>query len=208
MAAMVVHDGRMAHAGFFADKSTLVGERVVLRSFEAGDIDAMGTILADPEVLTLTGSVHTTAEAHGRAAILDSATRQWDETRAEQPDRLDLAIIEQASSACVGEVVLNELSPENDSCSFRILIGPAGRDGGLGTEATRLIIGHAFRTTTLHRIELEVFAFNPRAQHVYERSGFALEGRRRDAHRFDGEYVDALTMSIIRSEHLDADGLK
>jgi len=90
---MVVHDGQMANAGFFADKPTLAGERV-LRSFEARDIEAMGAILADPEVLTLTGSVHTTAEAHGRAAILDSATRQWYETRADQPDRLDLAIIE------------------------------------------------------------------------------------------------------------------
>ncbi|MBC7763359.1 MAG: GNAT family N-acetyltransferase [Candidatus Saccharibacteria bacterium] len=198
----------MANAGFFADKPTIAGGRVALRSFEAGDIDAMGSILADPEVLTLTGSVHTTVEAHGRKAILDSATRQWYETRAEQPDRLDLAIIEQASSACVGEVVLNELNPENDSCSFRILIGSAGRDRGLGTEATRLIIRHAFRTTTLHRIELEVFAFNPRAQHVYERSGFTLEGRRRHAHKFDGEYVDALTMSILRSEYLDADGHK
>ena len=205
---MIVHDGRMTNAGFFADKPTLVGERVVLRAFAPGDIDAMGAILADPEVLILTGSVHTTSEAGGRASILDSATRQWYETRAEQPDRLDLAIIGRASSTCVGEVVLNELSPDNDNCSFRILIGPAGRDRGLGTEATRLIIRHAFRTTTLHRIELEVFAFNPRAQHVYERSGFALEGRRRHAHKFDGKYVDALTMSILRSEYLDADGLK
>lgn len=107
----------------------------------------------------------------------------------------------------MGEVVLNELSPENDCCSFRILCGPAWRDRGLGTEATRLIIRHAFRTTTLHRIELEVFALNPRAQHVYERSGFIIEARRRDSNRFDEEYLDALTMSILRPEHLDADKL-
>ncbi|WP_104197124.1 GNAT family N-acetyltransferase [Cryobacterium sp. M15] len=191
----------MGTTGFFADKPTIAGGRVFLRSFRAGDIDAMGVILADPEVLILTGSVHTTAEAHGRTAVLDSATRRWYETRAEQPDRLDLAIIDQASSTCVGEVVLNELNPDNDSCSFRILIGPTGRDRGLGTEATRLITQHAFQTTTLHRIELEVFAFNPRAQHVYERSGFTFEGKRRDAHKFDGDYIDALTMSILRSEN-------
>ena len=196
-----MHDKRMGTAGFFADKPTIAGGRVLLRSFRAGDIDAMGVILADPEVLILTGSVYTTREAHGRTAVLDSATRRWYETRAEQPDRLDLAIIDQASSTCVGEVVLNELSPDNESCSFRILIGPAGRDRGLGTEATRLIIQHAFRTTTLHRIELEVFAFNPRAQHVYEHSGFTFEGKRRDAHKFDGDYIDALTMSILRSEN-------
>ncbi len=205
MTAAVVHDGRMVLLGPFAVKPTLAGGGILLRPFEPRDIDEMGSILADPEVLTLTGSVHTSAEAHGRSATLDQATRHWYETRSGQSDRLDLAIIDQASTTCVGEAVLNELSLENDGCSFRILIGPAGRDRGLGTAATRLIIQHAFRTTSLRRIELEVFAFNPRAQHVYERAGFTLEGRRRDAHKFDGEYVDALTMSILRSETIGLD---
>ncbi len=197
----MMHAWRMGSIEFFADKPTLVGKRILLRAFASADIDLMGGILADPEVLTLTGTVHTTAAARGRSAILDSKTRQWYETRAEQPDRLDLAIIDQASSTCVGEVVLNELTTENDSCSFRILIGPAGRNRGLGTEATQLIVQHAFQTTPLHRIELEVFAFNPRAQHVYERSGFIIEGVRRDAHKFDGRYVDTIIMSILRPEN-------
>ena len=196
----MMHAGRMGSIGFFADKPTLADKRVLLRAFASANIDAMGVTLADPEVLIFTGSVHTTAAARGRSAVLDAETRHWYETRAEQPDRLDLAIIDRASSTCVGEAVLNELTPENDSCSFRILIGPAGRDRGLGTEATRLIVQHAFRTTPLHRIELEVFAFNPRAQHVYEGSGFILEGIRRDAHKFDGRYVDAIIMSILRPE--------
>ncbi|TFD52233.1 N-acetyltransferase [Cryobacterium frigoriphilum] len=190
----------MTDPRFFAEKPTLTGERVLLCSFTPREIEAMGAILADPDVLILTGSVHTSADAHTRSTALDSATRRWYETRADQPDRLDLAIVDRATSVCVGEAVLNELSPENDSCNFRILIGPAGRDRGLGTEATRLIIRHAFQATSLHRIELEVFAFNPRAQHVYESAGFALEGRRRDAHKFDNGYVDALTMSILRPE--------
>jgi len=185
----------------FAKKPVLRGARVMLRSFERPDIDAMAAILADPEVLTLTGSVHTTADAHDRAPILDPATRSWYQTRAEQSDRLDLAIIDLATASCVGEAVFNNLSAENDSCNFRILIGPDGRDRGLGSETTRLMVHHAFGTTILNRIELEVFAFNPRAQHVYQRSGFVLEGRRRQAHRFDGQYVDALTMSILRSEN-------
>ncbi|MBC7723350.1 MAG: GNAT family N-acetyltransferase [Burkholderiaceae bacterium] len=184
----------------FARKPTLAGDRVILRPFETTDIDAMGPVLADPEVLILTGSVHTSAEAHGRSADLDAATREWYETRAAQSDRLDLAIIDRESSACVGEVVLNELHVENDSCNFRILIGPAGRDRGLGTEATRLILDHAFATTQLNRIGLEVFAFNPRAQRMYRGAGFALEGTRRAAHRFDGAYVDAVIMAIIRSD--------
>ncbi len=40
----------------FAGKPTLVGDRVVLRPFRPDDVDAMGSVLADPEVLRLTGS--------------------------------------------------------------------------------------------------------------------------------------------------------
>jgi RimJ/RimL family protein N-acetyltransferase len=184
----------------FSAKPTLVGERVVLRPFAPADIDAMAAVLADPEVSRLTGSVHTSAEATGRPSVHDDATRRWYETRADQDDRLDLAIVDRASDRCVGEVVLNQWEPENQACSFRILVGPEGRDRGLGSEATRLMLRHAFTATDLFRVELSVFAFNPRARHVYERAGFTVEGTRRAALVFDGERVDDLVMAVLRPQ--------
>ena len=68
-------------------------------------------------------------------------------------------------------MVLNGLDPDNESCNFRILLyGDANRDRGLGTEATRLILRHAFENVGLHRVDLEVYEFNPRARRVYKRS--------------------------------------
>ena len=184
----------------FAVKPTLLGERTVLRPFTGADIAAMGPVLADPEVLRLTGSVHTTREATSRPPVLTERELEWYRTRKDQPDRLDLAIVDLASDECVGEAVLNDLSDVDQTCGFRILVGPRGRGRGLGTEATRLIVHHAFRPTDLHRIELEVYAFNPRARRVYEKVGFVVEGRRRDALRFDDERVDAIMMSVLRPE--------
>ena len=60
--------------------------------------------------------------------------------------------------------------------------------------------------STLHRVELELYAFNPRAQHVYARAGFRVEGRRRDAFVFDGERVDAIMMAVLRPEAESAVG--
>ena len=68
------------------------------------------------------------------------------------------------------------------------------------TEATRLVLGHAFEELGLHRVSLEVFAFNPRAQRAYEKVGFVTEGVRRDALRFDGEWVDSVLMSVLDHE--------
>lgn len=181
-------------------KPTLEGRLVVLRPFTEADISAMGPVLADPDVQILTGSVASRAQADGASVILDERTLAWYRSRAAQGDRLDLAIVDVQSGECVGEAVLNEVDPENHSCNFRILMGPAGRGRGLGTEATRLILDHAFATTELHRIELEVYSFNPRARRAYEKAGFVAEGVRRDALLFDGEWINAEVMSVLRSD--------
>lgn len=63
-----------------------------------------------------------------------------------------------------------------------------------------MLLTHAFETTNINRIELDVYAFNPQARHVYERNGFIYEGRKRSALKFDGDYVDAIVMSILHSD--------
>jgi RimJ/RimL family protein N-acetyltransferase len=75
-----------------------------------------------------------------------------------------------------------------------------GRGRGLGTEATRLIVGYGFDQLGLHRIELEVYAFNPRARRAYEKVGFVAEGVLRDALWWDGEWVDAVVMSMLETD--------
>jgi len=185
-------------------KPTLTGSLVVLRPFTVADIEAMGTILADPDVLRLTGSVHTSADAHAAEDVLDTRSRAWYASRGEQTDRLDLAVVDRIDGVCVGEVVLNDWRPHDQTINLRILLGASGRGRGLGSEAVRLMVDHAFTSSDVHRIELEVYAFNARAMHVYERVGFVVEGRRRDALVFDGERIDALIMAILRPDWLAA----
>ncbi|NJC21624.1 RimJ/RimL family protein N-acetyltransferase [Arthrobacter pigmenti] len=59
---------------------------------------------------------------------------------------------------------------------------------------------HAFDVVGVHRIGLEVYAFNPRAQRVYEKCGFRMEGRRRDALYWDGEWIDAIMMGLLAAD--------
>ncbi|MFU8850345.1 GNAT family N-acetyltransferase [Micromonospora sp. SL1-18] len=163
----------------FSVKPTLTGDRVILRPFVDDDVAAFQVAIADPEVVRLTGS------PPGEKFDLNRL-RAWYGSRNSQTDRLDLAVVDKATGECVGEVVLNEWDGHNRSCNFRTLIGPAGRDRGLGTEAVRLIVGYGFEQLGLHRTSLEVFAFNPRARRVYEKVGFVAEGTLRQVLR-DGE---------------------
>ncbi len=57
-------------------------------------------------------------------------------------------------------------------------------------------MGHAF-AVGLHRVELDVYAFNTRARHVYEKLGFVLEGTKRQALRFDDGWVDCHVMGLL-----------
>ncbi|HEY7430854.1 MAG TPA: GNAT family protein [Streptosporangiaceae bacterium] len=174
----------------FADKPTLTGELVLLRPVQAAD--AAGLAAVDAETLRLTGS-HLTASL--------AELERWYGSRAGHDDRIDLSIIDRATGQWAGEVVLNELDPHNRSCGFRILLGSArARGRGLGTEATRLVLAHAFEQAGVHRVELEVYDFNPRARHVYTKVGFRHEGTKRHALYWDGEWVDAHLMSILSSE--------
>ncbi|MGG5258370.1 GNAT family N-acetyltransferase [Phycicoccus avicenniae] len=178
-----------------ARKPVLEGRLVRLRPFSVDDVPAMAEILSDPEVRRLTGSVESTAEAEEPEPV-DERLTSWYATRAEQPDRLDLAVVDLATGRVVGEVVLNELDADARTANLRCLVGPEGRGRGLGTEALRLLCEHALGPAGLRRLTLEVFEFNPRALHVYETLGFVETGRRPDALVFDGVSVGAVDMEL------------
>ena len=71
---------------------------------------------------------------------------------------------------------------------------------GYGTDAMRLIVGFGFREVGLHRIQLGVYSFNPRAIAAYRKAGFIEEGRRREAIYHDGHWYDNVQMSILEHE--------
>ena len=176
----------------FAEKPTLVGDLVLLRPVAAEDAPGLIEMLHDEEGNRLTGT---------HADFEPDVAENWYATRAEHDDRLDLAVVERASGAYVGEVVLNELDADNRACGFRIcLIGPRAFGRGFGTEATRLVLAHAFDTVGINRVELEVYDFNPRARHVYEKVGFVHEGTKRQALLWDGAWVDAHLMAMLASD--------
>ena len=89
---------------------------------------------------------------------------------------------------------------ENGSALYHITIGESDAWGqGYGTEATQLMLDHAFGTLGLHRIALFVFEFNERAMRAYQRCGFVVEGRARESIWRDGRWWDELAMSVLQS---------
>lgn len=176
------------------EKPILIGERVVLRPITVADAAGMFEGLADEEGMRLTGTQDTFTFEQVEA-FCDRISKA--------DDRYDYAVTlkEDPGSKYIGEVVLNEVDEENRSASFRIAMQSKAVYGkGYGTESTKLILKFGFETLKLHRIELEVYDFNPRAQHVYEKVGFVKEGVRRDVLMWQGKYQSAILMSILEDD--------
>ncbi len=186
----------------FIRKPILEGKKVILRPFNIKDWEKMLLILAEPEVNRLTGLVVNDQEANGALSPEEmEKIKEWYLSRNEQTDRLDLAIIEKENEALVGEVVFNEYDETTGNVNFRILIGEAGRDKGLGTEATEIFLRYGFEVLGLHKVELEVYSFNPRAERVYRKNGFILEGVKREAFRYNDMYIDTHIYGMLKDDY-------
>jgi diamine N-acetyltransferase len=170
-------------------KPTLVGEKAILRPFKSEDISDMEECLKDPEVIKLTGS---------DSSYDKESTIEWYNTRNIQEDRLDLAIEDKDGHFVIGEAVMNLYDAEKNSMNYRILIGPRGRDRGIGSEVTRLMINYVFENTDLKQISLSVYEFNPRAQRVYEKIGFVLESIDKADLEYEGVMIDSYNMVLTR----------
>jgi RimJ/RimL family protein N-acetyltransferase len=179
----------------FIPDVVLEGQQVRLRPFEERDLNLAWDMLNEPEGRRLTGT---------HATFTREAADRWYRSRGEDDDRLDLVVASRHDDRLVGEAVLNDLDGDNHSCAFRIsLAGPSVFGRGYGTEATKLIIDHAFQIG-IHRVSLQVFDFNTRAQRVYEKAGFTVEGVLRDALYWDGAYHDAVLMAILADDNATA----
>ncbi|GHN20606.1 hypothetical protein ME784_11210 [Lactobacillus delbrueckii] len=71
---------------------------------------------------------------------------------------------------------------------------------GIGSWAVEVSRDFAFDQLHLHRLELDVFSFNLRAEKAYLRAGFKREGVLRDAVFDRGKYADDILMAILEDD--------
>lgn len=170
----------------------LTGERVHLRPLETRDAPVIVTWFNDP-------GVRRTLQVY-RPLTVD-AEIEWLERTARSDRDLVLGIVPRGTQRLIGVVGLHGIDLRHRHAGFGITIGETGEWGkGYGTDATAVLVAHAFDTLNLNRVWLHVYEFNERGRHAYERVGFVLEGTLRQAHFNDGRYWDVHTMAVLRSD--------
>jgi RimJ/RimL family protein N-acetyltransferase len=81
-----------------------------------------------------------------------------------------------------------------------LAVHPDFRGRRLADRAARLFQRHLIFDLGYHRLQLEVYGFNERAQVHAERSGFVREGVRRKAYWRNDEWVDGVIYGLVRED--------
>jgi RimJ/RimL family protein N-acetyltransferase len=173
----------------------IYGERIRFRAPEREDLPLFKDWINDPEV----------RQGISMYAPMSMAREEewFEEMLKRPPDEMPFTIETEVDGAwkAIGNCGFFNLDWRTRSTEFGIMIGEKAHwNKGYGTEAVGLLLRHGFDTLNLNRITLKVYASNKRAIRTYEKAGFVKEGVMREEQFYDGEYIDVIFMSVLRSE--------
>jgi RimJ/RimL family protein N-acetyltransferase len=172
---------------------SMEGSLVVLRHHRMDDLPHVRRWYRDLDLARLT--------RYSLQPMTDEEVDRFFHGRLMSPESVAYAIEIRETGRLIGLTTFSNLDPDNGSVLFHISLGePDARGQGYGTEATRLMLQLAFERIGLYRVSLSVFGFNERAIRSYQKAGFRLEGRAREAIVRDGERFDELSMGILAPE--------
>src|SRR5262245_46326660 len=171
----------------------LTGQSVLLRPPRPEDVAARLALGTHPEIVRMYG---------GSSSDVRPLTAEVAERWVQGLMRHEYAWIIEAGSL-IGHVRLDRVDLRDRRASLAIGIEDFARLGkGLGTETIRLVQQYAFGELGLHRLSVRVVDYNHRAIRAYEKCGFVIEGREREAAFVDEQWYDDVMMGIVDREYL------
>ncbi len=170
----------------------LSGDRVLLRPVSQADAAARLSLGQDPALAELYGIDPATLGAYG-----ERQAKAWAERASRSPHSWAI----EHGGALIGEVRLDAVNLHDRRASLAIGLFEQQRLGqGLGSEAMRLVLTHAFDGLGLHRVGVRVLASNTRAIRAYEKLGFQYEGRERETAFVRGQWLDDMMLGLLARE--------
>jgi RimJ/RimL family protein N-acetyltransferase len=170
-------------------------ERLVLRPFEEGDLDALYALQSDAE----------------SARWLYKEPRTLDETRAllerkiagdrfsAEGDWLSAAVIAREAGHFVGDMSMQLLSKEHKACEIGFIFDRAHHGRGYATEAGRAFLACAFGLG-FHRVIGRVEPRNTASCRVLEKLGLRLEAEFVENEWIKGEWQSERVYAMLERE--------
>ncbi len=171
-------------------------ERLHLRPFEPGDLDALVAIHGDPDVVRfLYWDVRDRDELRGVLAEKQERT-----AIEKEGDGLNLAVVLRATGELVGDVTLFWRSEQHHQGEVGYIFHPGHGGRGYATEATGALLRLGFEELGLHRICGRLDGRNTASARVLERLGMRREAHMVENEFVKGEWTDELVYALLDRE--------
>jgi RimJ/RimL family protein N-acetyltransferase len=171
-------------------------ERLLIRAFDAADLDAAHRYQSDPEVTRFLPY-----EPRDRPT-LQAKIAEWSGRRrvATEGDYLDLAVERAEDGLLLGDVFFALRSVQHELGVVGWVFAPESRGRGYATEAAGALLSLAFDTMGLHRVMAELDPRNTASAAVCARLGMREEAHFVEDYRTKGEWADTSNWAMLDRE--------
>jgi RimJ/RimL family protein N-acetyltransferase len=186
----------------FAPAYPVPTERLLLRPYQPGDVDAVHAYQSLPDrVRYVPYPARTREDVVERVASAASATA----INAEG-DAILLVVTLRETGAVIGDVVLFYRSALHRTGEIGYILHPEHGGRGYATEAARALLGLGFDGLGLHRVIARVDARNAASIAVLRRLGMRQEAHLVQNEWFKDEWTDEIDFAMLAEEWESADG--
>ena len=169
----------------------LIGEKLYLSPVDKNDFELFTNWINDMEVSLGTLQSEKIIGLDEEKEILERLSRGG----------ITFTIVDMETNKAIGYTGFPQYDYVNRNASVAITIGDKSYwRKGYGQEAIKILQKFAFEELNLHKLELEVHAYNEKAYNCYKKCGFVEEGRKRENFYINGKYTDTVFMGILKSE--------
>jgi RimJ/RimL family protein N-acetyltransferase len=169
-------------------------ERLILRRFDGGDLDAFHAYHSLPETARfLPGPAKTYTQSMERVGRYANFSFE------KEGDWVALAIEDAARPGLLGEVVLKWL-PGVGQGEVGWTLAPGARGNGYATEAADAVLELGFEELGMHRIEARLDELNVASAELCTRLGMRQEARHVDKWHYKGQWATELIYAILADE--------
>ena len=168
----------------------LVGTKVTLRALRASDAPSLLAMLTTEEVTRFISPPPTTVEGFER--FIAWTHRMW-----EAGTYACFAVTAAGCDTAIGIFQVRELEPGFGSAEWGFAIGSPFWGTGAFKDGAELVLGFAFDTLKVHRLEARCAVQNGRGNGALRKIGAVQEGVLRKSFQKDGRYLDQVLYAIV-----------
>jgi RimJ/RimL family protein N-acetyltransferase len=180
----------------FAPDYPIVTERLLLRPFRRGDVDAVFSYRSREDVAQYLFDRPMNHDECAEAVRLRIGQTAF----SGEGDKVVLAVERREDNRLIGEVSLIWRSVPDQQGEVGYIFHPDAHGRGYASEAARALVAFGFEVMGLHRIYARCDAQNTASARVMQRLGMRQEAHFREHAQFKGRWDEELIWAILEHE--------